>query len=69
MAVTKSRDGNYRPKHRVKTFGELVDFLSQFPREWSIGAYDAHGVPRKNLIVESTSISTLLSSEGEEIDF
>jgi hypothetical protein len=67
MDRIKGKDGNWRPSEPISTYGGLVDFLSLFPREHRIAVGDASGEPRTDIMVEVSSISTVLSSEGEEI--
>ncbi len=52
-----------------QTIGDLIDYLKQFPKDWTIAVPDYDGVIRYDTFVHSTNISTCLISKGEEVEW
>lgn len=56
-------------KQQIRTIGDLINFLSTFPPNWSIAVPDRNGICREEIFVEISSISTVLTSKGEEVEW
>lgn len=61
-----------RPLHgiqpkKVNTIAELIEFLKQFPPHLPVAVNDNFGIPREDVFIEETSISSVLTSTGDEI--
>lgn len=58
-----------RPDKRINTIGDLIDWLSTFDRNWSISVMSRDGVARYDTHIDMSSVSTVLTSDGEEVEW
>lgn len=58
-----------RPEKPIRNYGDLVDFLSQFPRDHSIALLGSDGKARYDVHIAETGMSTVLLADGEEVEW
>ena len=60
----------YKSKTPINTIGDLITFLQGLKSpNWCIAIPDQKGVPREEIVIISTGISTVLTSKGKEIEW
>ena len=58
-----------RPEKPINNFGDLVDFLSKFPRDHTVSILGTDGMARENVFIQRTGMSTILMADGDPIEF
>lgn len=66
--IEASRFAEEKKPCQGDTIGDLVDYLSQFPRDWSISIHDWKGDIRRHHRLEDHHIATVLTSYGEIVE-
>lgn len=51
------------------TVGDLITYLQQFPKEWTIAVPDAKGGYREQTYLHHSNIASVLMSQGQEIEW